>query len=77
MTTKKSTKKQPAESTPAMDAADMLSALVKDRSLPEELRYKIGVAITNGLTSNVDLDSPEMIRAMLRQYRIENGGEGR
>ena len=66
--------KIPAKSTPAMDAADMLSALISDPDLPPELRYEIGDAVTNYLTNRVDTDSPEIIRAMLKQYRKQNGG---
>lgn len=64
------------EFTPKMDAADMLSRLIKDEELPESIRYRVGCAVTD-LKNEVDTDAPDVIRVLLEKYKAENGGEGR
>lgn len=60
----------------AMDAADMLSRLIKDKELlPEFVRYKVACAVTD-LHNGVDTDAPDFIRLMLEEYKTK-GGEGR
>jgi hypothetical protein len=51
-----------------MDAAALLSAVIKCPDLPERLRYELANVVTDELTNKVDTDAPEILRAMLEQY---------
>jgi hypothetical protein len=53
---------------PEMDAAALLSAVIKCPDLPERLRYELANVVTEELTNKVDTDAPEILRAMLEQY---------
>lgn len=51
------------------DPADLIAALLKHPDLPGELRDTFGNVVTDDLTNQVDTDSPEILRAMLAQYK--------
>jgi hypothetical protein len=59
---------------PAKDVAELISAIVKHPDLDEDLRYEFGCVVTNHLVSKIDTDSPRVIRAMLEEYKAEEGG---
>lgn len=72
----KDTKKPNRKSTPArkgMDAADMISAIIKHPDLDDDLRYEFGCVVTDHITNRIDTDSPRIIRAYLEEYKAKGG----
>jgi hypothetical protein len=62
--------------TPRAEAADLLARLVKHKGLHDDLRYEIGVLITEQLMNQVDADSAGMIERALELYeRLPEGSE--
>ena len=57
---------------PEADAATLLSRIVKHKGLPDEIRYALGNAVTEELINQVDIDSPEVLRAALKLYMRED-----